>query len=100
MAELAGAGRHVALWLDDAPAPEYPVLEGDQRFDAVVVGGGITGMTATLQLGCDGLSVCVLDQNWASGTTGRTTAKVTSQHHLTYARIRKTHGREGAATYA
>jgi glycine/D-amino acid oxidase-like deaminating enzyme/nitrite reductase/ring-hydroxylating ferredoxin subunit len=91
----------VSLWLDDAPARSHPPLDGDHRFDAVVVGAGITGMTAALLLIRRGLSVCVLDQNAvATGTTGHTTAKLTSQHHLTYARIRATHGKDGAAIYA
>ncbi len=101
MEERSGLGRHVSLWLDDTRATDYPALEGDRRCDVVVVGAGITGMTAGLLLAREGLSVCVIDQNSvATGTTGHTTAKVTSQHHITYARIRATHGKEGAATYA
>ena len=97
---MASLGKHTSLWLDDTPAPDRPPLEGDHRFDAVVIGAGITGMTAALLLARQGLSVCVIDQgSVATGTTGYTTAKVTSQHHLTYDRIRRTHGRDGAATY-
>jgi glycine/D-amino acid oxidase-like deaminating enzyme/nitrite reductase/ring-hydroxylating ferredoxin subunit len=35
-----------------------------------------------------------------TGTTGHSTAKVTSQHGITYARLRLTHGTGGARTYA
>jgi len=66
-----------------------------------VIGGGITGLTTALLLARAGSSVCVIEQDTvASGTSGHTTAKVTSQHHLTYATLRRTHGSSGAATYA
>jgi glycine/D-amino acid oxidase-like deaminating enzyme/nitrite reductase/ring-hydroxylating ferredoxin subunit len=101
MAEDLLGARHSSLWLEDTPATEYAPLDGDRSFDVAVVGGGITGLTTALLLVRDGFSVCVVDQGAiATGTSGHTTAKVTSQHHLTYARIRLTHGREGAATYA
>ena len=93
-------GRKTPRWLEGTPPTKYPPLEGHQRFDAAVIGAGITGMTAALLLAREGLSVCVVDQgSVGAGTTGYTTAKVTSQHHLTYARIRVTHGKAGAATY-
>jgi glycine/D-amino acid oxidase-like deaminating enzyme len=88
------------LWLDDTPATDHPPLGGDLSCDVVVVGGGITGMTAALLLARDGASVCLLDQGRVgTGTTGHTTGKVTSQHHITYSQVEKTHGRDGAATY-
>ncbi len=96
----AGMGRHVSLWLDTAPPTDHARLDGDSRFDATVIGAGITGITAALLLARQGLSVGVVDQNRVGlGTTGHTTAKVTSQHSVTYARIRRTHGRDGARAY-
>jgi glycine/D-amino acid oxidase-like deaminating enzyme/nitrite reductase/ring-hydroxylating ferredoxin subunit len=95
------AARHSSLWTEDTPATAYPPLEGDRSFDVAVIGGGITGLTTALLLAREGLSVGLVDQGAiATGTSGYTTAKVTSQHHLTYARIRVTHGKDGAATYA
>jgi glycine/D-amino acid oxidase-like deaminating enzyme/nitrite reductase/ring-hydroxylating ferredoxin subunit len=93
-------GRHRALWLEDTPTTSYPELSHDLGCDVVVVGGGITGLTTALLLAREGHSVCLLDQGRiATGTSGHTTAKVTSQHHITYARIEKTHGRDGARVY-
>ena len=100
MDATAGMGRHVSLWLDTAPATDYPPLDGDRRFDVAVIGAGITGITAALLLAREGMSVGVVDQHRVGGgTTGHTTAKVTSQHSVTYARIRRTHGKEGARAY-
>lgn len=101
MAASAGDSRHLSLWLDDTPATSYPALDGDAAFDVVVVGAGITGLTTALLVAREGRRVALLDQGAvATGTSGHTTAKVTSQHHLTYARLRTTHGAEGARTYA
>ncbi|HET7399744.1 MAG TPA: FAD-dependent oxidoreductase [Intrasporangium sp.] len=98
-ADLASA-RHVSMWLDGAPPTAYPPLERDRAVDVAVVGGGITGLTTGLLLARAGLSVCLLDRaSIATGTSGHTTAKVTSQHHLTYARLQSTHGRDGATAY-
>jgi glycine/D-amino acid oxidase-like deaminating enzyme/nitrite reductase/ring-hydroxylating ferredoxin subunit len=91
-----------SLWFDTtAPRDGYPPLAGDRRVDVAVVGAGITGMTAALLLARAGRSVAAVDQHVvAGGTTGHSTAKVTSQHGLTYALLRLTHGRRAARTYA
>ena len=101
MATASHNWRHTALWLDDTPSTSYPRLDGERTVDVAVIGGGITGLTTALLLARQGMSVCLLDQNRiGTGTTGHTTAKVTSQHHLTYGKLRMTHGKDGAATYA
>ena len=91
-------GRHVSLWLDTTePRPEHPPLDGDTHVDVAVVGAGITGMTAALELARAGRSVAVIDQHVvAGGTTGHSTAKVTSQHGRAYALLRLAHGRDAA----
>jgi glycine/D-amino acid oxidase-like deaminating enzyme/nitrite reductase/ring-hydroxylating ferredoxin subunit len=91
-----------SLWFDTTePRDEHRPLAGDRRVDVAVVGAGITGMTAALLLARAGRSVAVVDQHVvAGGTTGHSTAKVTSQHGLTYALLRLTHGRDAARTYA
>jgi glycine/D-amino acid oxidase-like deaminating enzyme/nitrite reductase/ring-hydroxylating ferredoxin subunit len=97
----ATTARPTSIWLDDTRVTRHGPLQGDRTFDAAVVGGGITGLTTALLLARAGKSVCVLEQDAvAGGTSGHTTSKVTSQHHLTYARLRRTHGKDGAATYA
>lgn len=66
-----------ALWLDRAvPSFDVPLPE-DGRFDDVVVGGGLTGLTVALLLARAGRRVGVLEAGRIGGlTTGHTTAKV------------------------
>src|SRR5215216_3493771 len=94
-------GRHGSLWLGHAPATRFPRFEGDGRYDVAVIGGGITGVTAALLLARAGRSVALVDQHLiAGGTTGHSTAKVTSQHGINYVRLRLTLGEGAARTYA
>jgi len=59
--------------------PRFPKLDEDLKVDAVVVGGGITGVTAAYLLKKAGLSVVLLERDRCGGVdTGHTTA------HLTY----------------
>ncbi|MDO7882609.1 FAD-dependent oxidoreductase [Salinibacterium soli] len=66
-----------SLWLDRAPGiPTDPFPDGG-RFDAVVVGGGLTGMTTALLLARAGRSVAVLEaRSVGAVTTGNSTAKL------------------------
>lgn len=93
-------GDHRSLWLDAIAGQVRPPLTEGLRVDVAVVGAGITGLTTALLLAREGRSVAVLDQNRiGTGTTGHSTAKITSQHGMTYARLRRTHGKDGAMTY-
>jgi glycine/D-amino acid oxidase-like deaminating enzyme/nitrite reductase/ring-hydroxylating ferredoxin subunit len=94
-------GRHRSLWLDTTePRPEHPPLDGDVHVDVAVVGAGITGMTAALELARAGRMVAVVDQHVVGGgTTGHSTAKVTSQHGRAYSLLRLAHGRDAARRY-
>lgn len=93
-------GKAVSLWRDSVDAPSYPPLEGTQAPHVVVIGGGIVGVTAAYVLKKAGVKVCLIEnRRLGSGTTGRTTAKVTSLHGLAYRQITSTFGREKAALY-
>ena len=94
-------GKHRSLWIDTAEPSPRPALSGAVRVDVAVVGGGISGLTTALLLARAGKSVAVVEgERIGTGTTGHSTAKVTSQHGMTYARLRLTHGRDGARVYA
>lgn len=80
---------------------DYNALTEDIKMDAVIVGGGIAGITCAYLLRKEGLSVAVLEAGQiAHGTTGHTTAKITSQHKLIYDKLIKQMGSELAQQYA
>jgi glycine/D-amino acid oxidase-like deaminating enzyme/nitrite reductase/ring-hydroxylating ferredoxin subunit len=91
-----------SAWLATRPEPRsFPTLDRDARADVAVLGGGIVGITTALLLQEAGLDVVLLEADrLAHGVSGHTTAKVTSQHGLVYARLRARFGAEGARTYA
>lgn len=90
-----------SYWLDSAPVSSYPALQDDITCDAVIVGGGIAGLTCAYELQRVGKKVVVLEKNSiASGTTGGTTGKVTTQHGLIYSHLQKRFGDILAQDYA
>jgi glycine/D-amino acid oxidase-like deaminating enzyme/nitrite reductase/ring-hydroxylating ferredoxin subunit len=95
------SARRTSVWVDSAPAPApYPQLDGDVHADVAVLGGGIVGITTALLLAEAGASVVLVEAGrLAGGTSGFTTAKVTSQHGMLYARLRAKHGAETARRY-
>lgn len=93
--------QHLSVWLSETEVPEYPKLRGTVNADVAVVGAGITGLTTAVLLGLAGLDVVVIEADRvASGTTGHTTGKVTSQHTLIYDRLIRQQGEEVAQSYA
>ncbi len=93
--------RNPSVWVSNTPPTSYPALSGRVEVDVAVVGAGITGLTTALLLKEAGATVAVVEAGrLASGTTGYTTAKVTSLHGLTYAELVGTHGRDKAGQYA
>ena len=77
-----------------------PRLEASVDADVAVLGGGIVGITTALLLQEAGARVVLLEADrLARGVSGYTTAKVSSQHGLIYARLRSEFGADGARTY-
>jgi glycine/D-amino acid oxidase-like deaminating enzyme/nitrite reductase/ring-hydroxylating ferredoxin subunit len=83
---------------DAVPLPHYPQLTQSEQFDVVVVGGGITGLSAAYFLKQAGKRVCVLERDRiGSGDTGHTTAHLTCITDARLAQLVKTFGEEHAA---
>jgi glycine/D-amino acid oxidase-like deaminating enzyme/nitrite reductase/ring-hydroxylating ferredoxin subunit len=86
--------------METSRAGGFPSLERDVSVDVAVVGGGITGITTALLLKQAGATVAVLEaRSVSSGTTGYTTAKVTSLHQLAYSELESSFGEGGARVY-
>lgn len=94
-------GTHRSYWIDSTPATSYPALGGEVKVDVAVIGGGIVGITCALLLKEAGGTVALLEADrLAAGVTGHTTAQVTAQHDVIYARLISQFGREKARQYA
>ncbi len=90
-----------SYWISSTPGTGHPALENDIKVDVAIVGGGMTGITCGYLLKKEGLKVAIIEAGKIlHGTTGHTTAKVTSQHDLIYYKIRKQFGEELAKQYA
>lgn len=90
-----------SYWISSAPEAEFPALQEDINVDVVIVGGGLVGIQTAYQLEKEGFNIAVLEANHIGhGTSGYTTAKITSQHHLIYDKLIKQVGKEQALQYA
>ena len=94
---MASLGGNVSYWMASAPETSFPRYQGGAlEVEVAVLGGGITGLTTAMLLTQAGVSVAVVEAGRvACGVTGYTTAKVTSLHGLTYAKLTSTFGAQG-----
>ncbi|WP_158736305.1 FAD-dependent oxidoreductase [Alteribacillus sp. YIM 98480] len=87
-------------WRDTVDLPEFKTLHDDIKADVIIVGGGITGITAAYRLVKEGVKVALIEaDNVLNGTTGHTTAKITAQHGLIYDEIIQHMGQSKARMY-
>lgn len=97
---MSGGIRGGTYWSATAQEAEFPRLSGDLRADVAVVGGGIVGITTARLLKDAGLTVVVLEARRVGGqVTGKSTAKVTSQHGLIHQSLEKKFGEDSARLY-
>jgi glycine/D-amino acid oxidase-like deaminating enzyme/nitrite reductase/ring-hydroxylating ferredoxin subunit len=85
-----------SLW-DDTSLPAYPPLDRSLEVDAVVVGAGITGITAAYLLKQAGCTVALLERNRVGGIdTSCTSAHVTAVTDQDLRSLVSTWGRDHA----
>ena len=89
-----------SIWHKTVRLPQFPQLKGDKSTDVLVIGGGMAGLLCAYQLQKAGVDCVVVERKRiASGITGDTTAKLTSQHGLIYSKLAKKGGLEAARLY-
>ncbi|MDD5552237.1 MAG: FAD-dependent oxidoreductase [Candidatus Pacebacteria bacterium] len=90
-----------SLWVATSPKTDFSELKGNIKIDVAIVGGGIFGLTVAFILKEAGLKVAVLEsERIVKGTTGYTTAKITSAHGVIYKYLISHFGRKNAKIYA
>ena len=90
-----------SYWLTPSDQPSFPVLKSGRKADLVIIGGGIAGITLAYLLKQAGIDTLLLEADrLVFGTTGHTTAKITSQHELIYDKLINKVGWEQAQQYA
>ena len=95
--------RH-SYWHDTAESIKNTACENidlnDKKFDVLIIGAGITGLTTAYLLKDCGLSIGIIEATKAGyGTTGYTTAKITVQHDLIYDNLINNFSMEEAKQY-
>lgn len=86
-------------WQSSAPdAKRYPALGENLHVDALIVGGGLTGVTAAYLLAKQGLRVALVERDrLGAGATSLTTAFITSSLDTDYAGLERAFGPSKAA---
>ena len=93
-------GRRISPWIEGTARPARPRLEHDLSVEIAVIGGGMIGLSTAYLLHEAGADVAVLEgRRIGDGTSGNSTAKVTSLHGLTYASLSSRLGSEVARVY-
>ncbi|MBH0160764.1 FAD-dependent oxidoreductase [Fictibacillus sp. 26RED30] len=88
------------IWRQQLNLPTYSVLNEDNQTEVVVVGAGISGITTAYLLAKEGKKVTLIEAGKViNGTTGHTTAKITSQHDVIYDHLISHIGLERARQY-
>jgi glycine/D-amino acid oxidase-like deaminating enzyme/nitrite reductase/ring-hydroxylating ferredoxin subunit len=85
-----------SLW-EKMRMPKFPRVAKSRHYQTIIVGGGITGLTAAYLLKRAGKRVCVLERDrLGSGDTSRTTAHLTVATDLRLSQLAKVFGKDAA----
>lgn len=86
---------HCSVWEKQSGEERFAALRGVRSADVVVIGAGITGLTAASLLHRQGKTVVVLEAGHVgAGTTGHSTAHLTTSYDYDYHDLNQSYGGE------
>ena len=89
-----------SIWQRNVSLLQFPRLEKDIQTDVLIIGGGLCGLLCAHLLQEAGVRYVLLEAgNICGGTTAHTTAKITTQHGLLYAKLEQRYGIQTASSY-
>ena len=89
-----------SLWEQTSEHVGFPALDRDLKTDVLIIGGGMAGVLCAWMLEQAGVSYVLAEaKTLGSGITKNTTAKITFQHGLIYAKLLRKFGAERAKQY-
>lgn len=89
-----------SIWRRTMPKIEFPPMDGDERTDILIIGGGLAGVLCAWFLDRAGADYLLVEaKTVGSGVTAGTTAKITAQHGPLYQKLLKNWGVERTRLY-
>src|SRR3954468_24701053 len=93
--------RNRSYWNAIAEAPGFPALTENLTVEVAIIGGRMVGLTPARRLKDKGITVAVIEAlKVGRQVTGKSTAKITSQHSRRYTTLKKKFGATRAKIYA
>src|SRR4051812_35095214 len=90
-------GENLSYWIDNTPAPRFAALKEDIAVDVLVVGAGITGITAAYLLKRAGHTVALVERGrCVEAETAYTTAHLTAVTDMSLKDLVDTFGKDHA----
>ena len=89
-----------SIWKNEVKCKEFPTLEGNEKTDVLIIGGGLCGVLCAYFLSWAGVDYKLLEASRiGNGISGDTSAKITALQGLTYNRLINSFGRDKAQLY-
>ena len=92
--------KNTSIWLEEKSKKIYSKLAHDLEVDALIVGGGITGISTAYHLSNSDLKICLVEKNkLCQAVTSRTTGKLTYLQENIYSKLKNIHGLNKSKLY-
>lgn len=90
-----------SIWQENCSIPARPMLDHDIKVKVAIIGAGLSGLLIAEKLREKGIHAVIFEADRiGSGQSGKSTAKITSQHNLIYQKLIDSFGLEKAKQYA